>query len=207
MSTDRSTRRSARRALRPDRPVSQRRHDPRQVELANRSRCPRCECRRSRARRRAGRCAVATVGRQPDHREIRRAAADVDDQHQLLAIDGALVVERRGDRLELELDGLETRRAGARFERGLRFAVARRVVVVEAHGTPENHGVERVADPCNGALAQRSQVQRQDVGVDDAARADRRGLVASARCRARSSATASAGPGVPSRYSSTAARP
>ena len=67
------------------------------------------------------------------------------DQHDLLALDRALVVERRRDRLELELDVAKARGARAGRKRALRFAVALVVVVVEADRAPEHDGVERAS--------------------------------------------------------------
>jgi hypothetical protein len=80
-----------------------------------------------------------------DHREVRRAAADVGHQHDLLALHPALEVEGRGNRLVLELDGLETGLMRRRFERGLSGGVAPGLVVDEENGAAEHHLRQRDA--------------------------------------------------------------
>ena len=52
-----------------------------------------------------------------DHREVGRAAADVGHEHEAFAIEATLVVERRGDRLELERDLAKADRLGRAAQR------------------------------------------------------------------------------------------
>ena len=163
-------------SLWPDRAVAERRHHPRHVEA-------RIEIGAGdvdavvREHVVLARRAPAALRRQPDHCEVGGTAADVDHQHGLLAFDGALVVERRRDRLELELDVPETRGACACRKRALRFAVALVVVVVEADRSPEHDGVERASGLWARPLAHRAQEERDDIGVAEGAAADRRRLV------------------------------
>ena len=90
--------------------------------------------------------ARGALGRDADDREVRGAAADVDDQRQLFARHRALVVERCRDRLELEVDVLEALRARGLFELALRRGVGFGIVVDELHRAAEHDVVDRLAD-------------------------------------------------------------
>ena len=121
--------------------------------------------------------ARVAIGGEADHREVGGAAADVHHQHRLLPRDASLVVEGRGDGLQLELDVAKACVARARLERGLRLRVACRIVVDEAHRPPEHHGAQFDARVFLRPFAQHAQVEREDVGEGKTPVAHRRALV------------------------------
>ena len=83
--------------------------------------------------------------------EVGGAAADVDDQHQLLAVDLRFIVESRGQRFELELDVGEADLAGDLAQSVLRGLVGGRIVVHEEHRATEHHALEIAAGGGLGA--------------------------------------------------------
>ncbi len=72
-------------------------------------------------------------------REIRGAAADVGDQGHFLAADRPFIVQRRGDRLELEGDLVETDLAGDLAQGLLGLAIGVRRVIDEVHRPAMHH--------------------------------------------------------------------
>ena len=88
------------------------------------------------------------LGAQPHDREIRRAAADVGNQRDLLTGDLALVVERGRDRLELERDVVKAdlMHDGAQGRFGLAVGSGR--IVDEMH----RPAVDDAAEPAAGGL-------------------------------------------------------
>ena len=83
-----------------------------------------------------------TLWRDPDDRKVRGAAAHVDNQRQFLARHALLVVECRGDRLELEGDVPKTLRAGRLLQLSLGRGVRVGIVVDELHRPPQHDGVD-----------------------------------------------------------------
>ena len=111
--------------------------------------------------------ARAARGPDPDQRKVRRAAADVGHQHDLLLGAVLLEVERGGDRLVLKVHLGKADRACGRFEGGLRPGVARGVVVDEEH-RPAEHGLrDRCAQVRLGMPLQLLQVAGQHLAVAD----------------------------------------
>ncbi|MCY1453733.1 hypothetical protein D3C76_1418010 [compost metagenome] len=96
----------------------------------------------------------AALRRQANQREVRGTTADIDDQHQLLALDTALVVEGRGDRFVLEGHLVEAELPGYRDQRVLGFLVGLFVVVDEEHRTAQYHGIELAVGGGFGTLLQ-----------------------------------------------------
>ena len=94
---------------------------------------------------------AGAAGAQADQREVGGAAADVDDQHQLLAVDLRFIVESRGQRFELELDVGEADLAGDLAQSVLRGLVGGRIVVHEEHRATEHHALEIAAGGGLGA--------------------------------------------------------
>jgi len=66
---------------------------------------------------------LRALRRQPRDDEVRRAAAEIDDKGELLALELAFVGERRRDRLELSLDVAEALRLGDADQLALRPSV------------------------------------------------------------------------------------
>lgn len=89
------------------------------------------------------------LGRHAHDGEIRRTAAKVDDHRKLFPRHRALVVERGGNRFELEGDGGKARGAGDRLQLPLGAAVGRLVVIDEPDRPAKHHRVER---PFRGLL-------------------------------------------------------
>ena len=112
-----------------------------------------------------------------DDAEVRRAAADIGHQHDLLALDGLLVVIGGGDRLVFER---HLAKAGAprdilqhRLGPSIRLVVA----VDEADRAAVHDGVDLLAEEAFGALLQLADEDAHDVPERDAPAAERRGLV------------------------------
>ncbi len=100
------------------------------------------------------------------HREVRSTAADVGHQHDAFAVDLALVVEGRGNRLELEMHFIETHSMSRRFQRALRCGVALRFTVHEKHRTAQHQLVQGAGRSIGQrAVAQALQVAGEDVAV------------------------------------------
>jgi hypothetical protein len=97
---------------------------------------------------------------------------------QLLVHDALLMVQRRGNRLVLEVDFLEAGLAGTGLQHRLRTRVARRIVVDEVHRPAEHGASHRHAGARLGQPPQVPQVAGHDVAVAHlAAAADIGGLL------------------------------
>ena len=105
------------------------------------------------------------AGNRPQDREIRRAAADVGHQHQLLALDARLVVERGGNRFVLEHHLTQARIVGRGGERALGLGVALSVAVDEVHRPPDHRPGRQRAAVAARAFQQVAQVSGHDIGV------------------------------------------
>ena len=88
---------------------------------------------------------VAARRVQADHREIRGAAANVHHQRRGFALYPLLVVECRGNRLELAAQVGEAGVACRALQRGLRLLVALAVVVNKVHRAPQHRVCQRLA--------------------------------------------------------------
>jgi len=115
---------------------------------------PRMSARRSLAR---------ALARDAHHREVRGAAADVGDQRDLLGLDALLIVERGGDRLELEGDLRKTCRSRRGFELALRLGVGLGIVIDKECGAAEHHTGRRRSEIFAGRRAQEAQERGNDV--------------------------------------------
>ncbi len=102
------------------------------------------------------------LGPQPHHGEVGGAAADVDDQHHGFVLQAALVVERSGDRLQLEGHVGEARARRAFGQRLLRPRIALLVAVDEVHGPPDHHALRLGAQVPARPRAQFSQEAADD---------------------------------------------
>ena len=87
----------------------------------------------------------------------------VGDQRDFLGADAALIVERGGDRLELEGDVRKTRGPGRRLKLALRRRVGRGVVVDEERGAPDHHVGRRFTEGLAGRRSQEPEKCRDDV--------------------------------------------
>ena len=114
---------------------------------------------------------LAVLRADPHHREVGGAAADVGDQHDLLAERAALVVERSGDRLVLEPHFVEAHLHRCGFERGLCLRVACRFAVDKEHRPAEHRAADRRAGRGFGAGFQVLEIAGNDVEVLRAAAA------------------------------------
>ena len=90
---------------------------------------------------------AAPLRRHAHDREVRGAATDVDDQHQLLARHLLLIIERRCNRLVLERDVPEALLARDLLQCGLRLGIGRVVLVDEAHRAAEHDLIDLLAEP------------------------------------------------------------
>ena len=84
------------------------------------------------------------LGRQAHQREVGGTAADIHDQHALLALDARLVVEGRGDRLVLKDTSPKPILRAAPPGLG-RLAVGLRIIVDEEHRPAQHDLLERSA--------------------------------------------------------------
>ena len=113
---------------------------------------------------------------QAQDREVRGTAPQVDHQHQALARQAALVVQRGGNRLELERHLVKPDRA-RRLQQGLLGqGIALGVVIDEMHRPPHHHAPGCCAQGLAGALTQHPQESRDDVEEADRAVVDDGGL-------------------------------
>lgn len=110
--------------------------------------------------------------RDPHDREIRRAAAHVDDQRQLFARDLPLVVERRRNRLELEGNVLEALGAGGVFEFAFSLGIGIRIVVDKLHRPAEHRALDRAAGILLQPLPEMADEQADDLHETDRPRLD-----------------------------------
>jgi len=110
-------------------------------------------------------------------REIRRAAADVGDQRDLLAGNLAFVVQRRRDRLELERHVIEADLADDSAQRLFGLPVGLRRIVDEMHRTAVNDAAELAAGGLLGPALHRAEIERDHVAEAAAFAADQRGLL------------------------------
>ncbi len=97
-------------------------------------------------------------GPEPHDRKIRRATADIGDQCDLLSRDLALIIQRRGDRLELEGDLIEADLACDLAQRLLRPAVGVIIIVDEMHRPAMHHIAQLATGGLFGAPFHRAQV-------------------------------------------------
>ena len=103
-----------------------------------------------------------------DNGEIRRAAADIHDEHQLLTRHAAFVFERRRDGLELEADMFETQRAHSGFEIILRAAVSLCIAFNELDRAAKHNRIQRVAGEGFRLVFQVADEHRQNVRQGEA---------------------------------------
>ncbi len=106
---------------------------------------------------------LATLRCQAHQGEVRGTAADVDDQHQLLALDRALVVEGRGDRLELEGHVLEAEFVRHRQQGVGGLGIGGRIIVDEEHWAAQHHLFEFALGLALGALFQLADEEAEQV--------------------------------------------
>jgi hypothetical protein len=92
-------------------------------------------------------CARVPLGTETHNREIRRAAAHVDDERDFLSPHALLIVEGGSDGLELKRHVRKADGAGDVAQRVLSLAVARRVAVDKMHGSPVHNVGERAHQP------------------------------------------------------------
>ncbi len=110
-------------------------------------------------------------------REVRRAAADIGDQRDLLALHRLLVVHGSRDRFELELDVVKTLLARRLLQLVLRRAVRRLVLVDEMHRASE-HDMLHIGPMCGIEMRfEMAEHQPDNVGERHGARLDARFLV------------------------------
>ena len=109
------------------------------------------------------------LGRQADQREVRGAAADVDDQHQLFLADGAFVVEGCGNGFVLERHVLEADALGHAFEGVGGFFVGLLVIVDEEHWSAQHHLLEGPLGNHFSALLKLVEKQAEDLFEGDGA--------------------------------------
>ena len=115
--------------------------------------------------------------RQSRDHEVRRAAAEIDDQGQFLALQILLIGQGRRHRFELGLDVTEALRLGDADQLALGAPVGLVVMIDEAHRTAEHDALDRVAGL---VLDQRLQVpheQADDVAQRHALALDQGGVV------------------------------
>ena len=112
----------------------------------------------------------ATVGfdrklrRHTHHREVGGAATHVGNQRDFLGPNTLLVMQRGGDWLELECDGLESRILGSRCKLRLRLGVGGGIVI-DKEGRPPDHHLDRRMPQFNGRrVTQETQELRDDFG-------------------------------------------
>ncbi|MNO68542.1 hypothetical protein D3C76_593800 [compost metagenome] len=106
---------------------------------------------------------VAALRRQAHQGEVRGTAADVDDQHQFLALDAALVVEGRGDRFVLERHFAEADLPG-HLDQGVgSFPVGLLVVIDEEHRAAQHDGIELAPGSRLATLLQLAEEQPEQV--------------------------------------------
>ena len=105
---------------------------------------------------------------EPDDREVRGAAADVGDQGDFFRGELALVIQRRGDRLELEGDFVEADFAGDLAQGLLGLAVRVRRIVDEVHGAAMHDVAQLAAGRLFGTALYRAKVIGDDVAKPDA---------------------------------------
>ena len=108
-----------------------------------------------------GHCAA--LRRQANQREVRGAAADVDDQHQFFTLDAALVVEGCGEWFVLEGNVLETEFLRHGHQGVLGFLVGLGIIVDEKHRAAQHHGLELAPGDSFGALLQLADEQPEQV--------------------------------------------
>ena len=101
----------------------------------------------------------------PHDREVGRATADVRDEHDLLDVDAALVVERRGERLVLELHLGEARKVRGLRQGPLRGGVADGIVVDEEDRSAQDHLAQRRARRSLCLQAQVAQVADDHIEI------------------------------------------
>ena len=101
---------------------------------------------------------AVTLRPKPHDRKVRRAAADIGDQCDFLRCDLPLVVQRCGDRLELEGDVVEPYPARNRPQRLLSLAIGIRRVVDEMHRTAMDHIAQFAARGLFGSAFDRAEV-------------------------------------------------
>ena len=104
------------------------------------------------------------LGRDANDREVRGAAADVDDQNEFLARRLLLVIERGCDRLVLERDVAKTLRAGDLLQRRLRLGIGGIVLVDEADGPAEHHFADLAAEMGFDPAFQIGKIEAENVG-------------------------------------------
>ena len=107
------------------------------------------------------------LGAQAYHGEVRGAAANVHHQHQRLAVDALLVVQRGGDGLELKTHVLEPCRQRGLAQRVLSLLIARGVAIHKMHRPPHHHPPGHAPQRVTGLLRQHPQEEADDVLVAD----------------------------------------
>ena len=117
-------------------------------------------------------------------RKIRSAAADIGDQCDFFGRYLALIVERRGDRLELEGDLIEADLARDLPQGLLRLAVGVRRVVDEVHRTAMHHVAQFATGGLFGAPFHRAEVIGDHVAKTGPLASEPGGLVDQRRCQA-----------------------
>lgn len=115
------------------------------------------------------RSAARALRRQAHDGEVGRAAADVGDQHQLLAAQGALVVQRGADRLELEADLAKAHLARDGLECVLGLAVGGLVLIDEVHRAAEHRVVEGAPGRALGARLELADEAREQLAKPERA--------------------------------------
>src|SRR5262249_14773789 len=110
--------------------------------------------------------------RDADDREVRSAAADIGDQNDLLARNGGLVFQGRGDRLELELDMLEPDLSRRLLQIALRLAIELGRVFDELNRPAEHDLTDLMADLALGRGFEVAQIEAEDIGERDVALLD-----------------------------------
>ena len=105
---------------------------------------------------------VALMG-QTHQGEVRGAAANVDDQYQLLAIQVRLVVEGRSYGLVLERHVLETELVRHGYQGVLRFLIGGRVIIDEEYRTAQYHFFEGALGLGFGAFFQLTDEEAEQV--------------------------------------------
>ena len=111
---------------------------------------------------------VAVAGGAHAHqREIRSAAADIGDQHQLFIGDGGFVIERRSDGFELKRNFGKARRMRRQFQRGNGLRVARGVAIDEMHRPTDDDAIEFATVLRLGDALQVAQIADDDIDVLD----------------------------------------
>ena len=85
---------------------------------------------------------AASLGREAQQRKVRGATADIDNQHQRLALDLAFVVKRGGNRFKLEFNLAKPGAAGDVSQGVLCQLVGLGVVIDKKHRPAKHHLAE-----------------------------------------------------------------